>query len=321
MTSPTTPRAAPGLGRRRFLTIAAGIALAGPTLVGRSARAASLTRWHGSALGATASITLSHPEAEAIIARALAEIGRLEAIFSLHRPESALARLNRERSLAAPPFELLDCLGLCRAVHRATDGRFDPTIQPLWQLHAQRHAAGRAPTAAEIAQVLPRIGLDAVTLAADRVAFARPGMALTLNGVAQGYIADRVALLLAAEGLTDILVETGELRALGGRPEGGDWPVTLAAPDGATLGTLPLREMALASSAPLGTTFDQAGAAGHILDPRSGEPAAARWRLVSVTAPQAALADALSTAFCLLDAAAIDRALAAFPAARLAHLA
>jgi thiamine biosynthesis lipoprotein len=141
-------------------------------------------------------------------------------------------------------------------------------------------------------------------------------MALTLNGIAQGFIADRVAGLLAAEGLTDILVDTGELRALGSTPTGGDWPVDLA--DGA--GSLGLRDQALASSAPLGTVFDAAGTAGHILDPRSGATARPRFRLVSVTAPSAALADGLSTALCLMDRPQIDATLARFPAARLAYL-
>ncbi len=54
-------------------------------------------------------------------------------------------------------------------------------------------------------------------------------MALTLNGIGQGYVADRVAALLEAEGLTDILIDTGEFRALGGSPEGGEWPVRLEA--------------------------------------------------------------------------------------------
>ena len=105
-------------------------------------------------------------------------------------------------------------------------------------------------------------------------------MALTLNGIGQGYVADRVAALLEAEGLTNILIDTGEFRALGGHPQGGAWPVKLAQG-----GTVALRGRALATSAPLGTTFDQAGRIGHILDPRSGRPVAGVWQAVSVSAP------------------------------------
>src|SRR5690606_10429315 len=94
--------------------------------------------------------------------------------------------------------------------------------------------------------------------------------------------------------LTDILIDTGDLRALGGRPEGGDWPVRL--PSG---GVRPLRQAALATSAPLGTTFDQSGRDGHILDPLTGAPVRSPWRSVSIAAPSAGIADALATAACL----------------------
>lgn len=298
----------PGLTRRRFLSIsAAGAAV---TTAG-VAPAEPLRHWQGSALGARATITLAHPDGARIAARAFAEIDRLEDIFSLYRAGSALSRLNREGRLDAPPFELLECLGLCGAVHRATGGRFDPTVQPLWDLHARAHAAGPPPGAEDIARTLTSVGWDGVTLAPESVSL-RPGMALTLNGIAQGYIADRVVALLRAEGLSEVLVDTGEHHGLGG-----DWPVTLASDAGAE-GQVRLRDRALASSAPRGTVFDRAGAAGHILDPRTGRPAAPRWRLVSVTAPQAALADALSTAMVLMDSDSMRQALAAFPQARLA---
>ena len=134
-------------------------------------------------------------------------------------------------------------------------------------------------------------------------------MALTLNGIAQGYIADRVAGLLRARGLVDVLVDTGEIKALGRRADGTPWRAGIAMPDGTPVARRMLSGRALATSAPMATLLDAARGAGHILDPRTGEPAA-RWRLASVSAPRAALADALSTAFCLMDRPAIDRALA-----------
>ena len=141
-----------------------------------------------------------------------------------------------------------------------------------------------------------------------------PGMALTLNGIAQGFVADKVADLLRAEGLNRILIDTGELSALGPQPDGTPWPVTLDA--GA--GTLALADRALATSAPLGTVFDAAGTVGHILHPATGRPAPALWQIVSISAPSAALADALSTAGCLMTSrAAIVAAVSAFPSARL----
>ncbi len=274
------------------------------------ARAAPRHLWLGVALGARASIRLDHPQAEAIAARATAELARLEGIFSLYRDDSALVRLNALGRLDHPPAELLECLSLAGAVHAASGGAFDPTVQPLWALWARHASQGGRPEAADVARARALGSWSDVHLDAAAIRMA-PGMALTLNGIAQGFIADKVAALLAAEGLTDILIDTGEHRALGGQPDGADWPVTLA--QGGHLG---LRDRALATSAPLGTVFDGAGRLGHILNPQDGYPAVARWAGVSVTAPSAALADALSTAACLMpDRASIDDMTARFAGA------
>lgn len=302
------------LTRRRLIAISAALA-ALPAAAHADARTVRL--WTGQALGARASIRLDHPDGEAIAARVMAEIGRLEDILSLYRPQSALCRLNRAGHLAAPPFELLECLSLAGAVHRASGGRFDPTVQPLWALWAESAASGRRPDVRAVEAARRRTGWGKVELDAAAIALA-PGMALTLNGIGQGYVADRIAALLEAEGLTDILIDTGEFRALGGRPEGGGmsregWPVRLE-----TGGRVALRQRALATSAPLGTTFDQAGRDGHILDPATGMPAPATWRAVSISAPSAAIADALATAACLMpDSEAIVVMIGRFEGARL----
>ena len=296
------------LTRRRFLTVsAATIALAA------SARADTtpLHTWTGVALGARATIRIAHPDAAAICELAAAEIDRLEDVFSLYRRESSIMRLNASGQIDAPPAELLECLTLAGSVHRATGGLFDPTVQPLWALWAERASSGTRPTTFELAEARARGGWSDLRMDAARVSVA-PGMALTLNGIAQGYIADRVAALLASEGLTDILIDTGEHRAVGGHPDGGDWPIRLA--QGGGVG---LRNRALASSAPLGTVFDAEGRAGHILHPLTGDPALSVWRAVSVSAPSAALADALSTAACLaVDRAQIDKWLSGFAETR-----
>lgn len=297
--------------RRRFLTItaAAGAALALPA-------DAATTRWRGVALGAAASIALAHPEAPRLIAAARAEIDRLEDVFSLWRPGSALARLNAAGALDAPPFELVECLALADAVHSASGGAFDPTVQPLWAAHARAWAAGGPPAPAALAAALALTGWNGVAVSSGRIAMDRSGMALTLNGIAQGFIADRVARLLKAEGLDDVLIDTGEVVARGQDPAGAHWQAVL--PDGRRMA---LRDTALATSAPLGTVFDPAGTQGHILDPATGRPAPPRHRFVTVAAPSAALADALSTAACLLEPAALAASVAAFPQARIVAMA
>ncbi|WGW02596.1 FAD:protein FMN transferase [Tropicibacter oceani] len=297
--------------RRRFLAISAAAAM-----FPAPGRANPVYIWQGRALGAQATLRLAHPDAKAICTRVEAEISRLEDIFSLYRPDSALSLLNRSGVLDQPPFELLECLSLAGAVHKASQGRFDPTIQPLWSRYAESYARGTAPALADLQTARALTGWQGVTLDAARITL-RPGMALTLNGIAQGFVADQVAGMLAQMGLSNILIDTGEFRALGAQPDGSPWPVRLAAG-----GAVPLVARALATSAPLGTTFDEAASAGHILDPRTAAPAQAAWREITVSASTAALADALSTAACLYDTrAGIEACLARFDGANLEAIA
>jgi thiamine biosynthesis lipoprotein len=293
--------------RRRFLAISAA-AFALPA----AAQSPDIYTWSGIALGARATIRLSHADAPAIAARAAAEISRLEDVFSLYRADSVLSRLNRDSAISEPPFELLECLSLAGAVHRATGGLFDPTVQPLWAAYAEAAAQGLAPDAQALKQARSLTGWEGVHLDAADITL-RPGMALTLNGMAQGYIADRIAVMLADEGLTDILIDTGEFRALGQQPKGGAWPIKLAQG-----GEVALSARALATSAPLGTCFDTAGTLGHILNPKTGLTAPAHWRGISISAGSAALADGLSTAACLMESTdQILASLAAFQSCRL----
>jgi FAD:protein FMN transferase len=309
------------LSRRRFIAIAAGAAGMAlvPDLPGRAA--AGLTRWRGRALGADATITLAVPDgrrAQALIAAARAEIERLEAIFSLFRDDSVLSRLNRSGSLGNPPSDLVELLSLAGRVHRLTGGAFDPTVQPLFVAYANRFSrpqecvagGGEAMEAAR-----GRIGWQWIEFSPLQVRFSRPGMGLTLNGVAQGYVTDKVADLLHANGLQRVLVELGEIRALGDHPDGRPWKVSIAAPpgEGRRAGeTIELADRAIATSAPRGTTFDPDSVLGHILDPAIGRPGG-RWRQVSVLAATAAMADGLSTGFCLMERAAIEQALGNVP--------
>ena len=306
------------LTRRRFLAVSA--AAAGLPW-GAPARAGTF-RWRGVALGAPASIALAgldRAAAAGIAERLEAEIARLEGIFSLYRAGSELSRLNRAGRLEHPSHEMLELLDLARLVNETTGGAFDPTVQPFWRLHAQAAARNRAPAPAAMRAARQASGWRHVRVGAGLIRFARPGMALTLNGIAQGYIADRAAGLLRAAGLVDVLVDTGETRALGRRADGTPWRAAIVLPDGAPVARRLLSDRALATSAPLATLVDPGRGAGHILDPRTGEPAA-RWRLASVSAPRAALADALSTAFCLMDRRTVNAALARHPEAALEAL-
>jgi len=174
-------------------------------------------------------------------------------------------------------------------------------VQPLWALFAQNYSAGSAPSQKEIDTARAKLGWEKLSVSSEHVSFGKKGMSLTFNGVAQGYIADKVATLLRQEGVRDVLINTGEISAQGISPDGVAWPVSLA--DGSKV--LELSNASIATSAPNGTFFDQDGTVGHILDPRTGM-SGGKWPSLSVVDKSAARADGLSTAFCLMDREQID---------------
>jgi thiamine biosynthesis lipoprotein len=308
-----------GITRRRFFAISAAAA----ALPRTAFSAAPAIHWRGAALGAGASMTLAgvgKTEAAPLIARVLSEIDRLEAIFSLYRSGSSLSRFNRTGRLTSPPPEMLELLTLCGAIHHQTGGAFDPTIQPLWALHAEAAAVGRMPLDADIDMARARTGWAGLRFDTGSIISTRPGMTLTLNGIAQGYIADRISNLLRSEGMAGVLVDMGEIHAIGTRADGTPWRAGIATPqEGIRSDTVMLADRALATSAPYGTVLDRAGRVGHIVDPRTGLPGGL-WRQVSVSAPRAAVADGLSTAFCLMPRNLIERTVAAYPGARVEAL-
>jgi thiamine biosynthesis lipoprotein len=192
---------------------------------------------------------------------------------------------------------------------------FDPTVQPLWQCYAEHFATEGAsadgPAPGKLEEALRLVGWQNVRFGRDRVVFERRGMALTLNGVAQGYITDRVVDLLREAGVDSCLVDMGEIRTLGVHPDGRPWHVALRGPaaEAPPHGTIDLVNKAIATSGADGFKFDEAGRCNHLFNPATGLCADPE-RSITVVTTSAAAADALSTAFSLMDQGALRRALA-----------
>jgi len=308
MTSPQrTNTAASTCGRRRFLSIAA--AAAGVALLPGGLRAeggdVEPCVWRGVALGARASIRLLHPdraEARRLIGLAVRELERLEAIFSLYRLDSAVVELNRAGRLPDPPIELVELLARAGEISRASGGAFDVTVQPLWRRYRDHFAASGTDVLPQVSDLMPLVDWRGVRVEPREISFARQGMAITLNGIAQGYVTDRIADLLRRNGVERTLLDLGETRTVGDRGAGRPWRVGVADPADPvrSLATLDCFDRAVASSGGYGTVFDRAGRYSHLIDPRTGRTAPVL-RGITVTAPDATLADALSTAFSVMD--------------------
>lgn len=304
------------VGRRRLLLMAAVLPLAA-WRIQQGAEAAPL-RWQGMALGAPASLMLHHggdtAGAQAALEATLAELSRLEAMFSLFRADSVLSQLNRAGRIDQAPPEFMALLRTALNMAALSNGVFDPSIQPLWNLYFEHFVVSAntmPPPAEKVALARTLVDWRGVQLAGTTVTLTRPGMGLTLNGVAQGFITDRCSEVLRAHGFSHMLVDMGEPRAVAAKPDGSAWQIGLADPrePSRALHTLSVFDQAVATSGGYGTMLDAAGLYTHLINPHTGRTAPAL-ESVTVVATTATQADTLSTALALIPNSDVSTRLA-----------
>ncbi len=294
--------------RRRAITILA--AAAGlPLLMKANAAQARLVRWEGTTLGAPSTIQLfaaDEAKARAALTAAQDELARLEAMFSIYRADSALSALNRDGKLDDAPAEFVELVAHAKSLAAISDGAFDPTIQPVWQLYFSHFTAANpdpnGPAQRDIDAALALVDWKGIEIdaASRRVSLAKPGMALTLNARAQGYITDKVADVLRAHGFSQMLVDMGEPRAMEAKPDGSAWHIGIANPADNTkaITSVDVVNKCVSTSGGYGTIFDEAGKFTHIIDPKTGRTAPAELG-VTVIAGNATIADGLATTLIL----------------------
>jgi thiamine biosynthesis lipoprotein len=308
--------------RRRAIRIVAAAAGLPLLVAGVRATAAKerFFRWQGEVLGAAAELTLWHWDealARRTILKTRAEIERHERIFSLYRDDGEISRLNRDGVLANPAPELVALIQESQRLGALSGGAFDITVQPLWRVYEEhfwsrrRVAPDIAARALEVARTL--VDYRAVETSSARIAFARAGMAITLNGIAQGFVTDRVADMLRHEGFAQAVVDLGEMRALGRHPEGRPWRLGIkdAREASRVARTVEVADAALAVSGGYGTAFEPSGRFHHIFDPATGASASAVAD-AAVIAPRATAADGLSTAIYVAGEAKAPKLLSAY---------
>jgi FAD:protein FMN transferase len=249
---------------------------------------------------------------------ALAEADRLDAAWSVYRDDSAVAMINRRAAggTARVDDELFALLARAHDLWKRTEGAFDITTMALSRCWGFLVRDGRVPDPAEIATARARVGLQHVTLdaAARTVHFAAPGLEINLGAIGKGAAVDAIAARLARHGVHHALVSAAgsSARAIGGREGGFTVDVTSPLVD-RPLARLRLRRGALGTSGVGRQAIVADGRRfGHVIDPRTGWPAAGVVSASVVTA-DAATADALSTAMLIGGAPLAERYCARHP--------
>jgi FAD:protein FMN transferase len=254
--------------------------------------------------------------ARAGIAEALARTRRIHDVMSLFDPASQVSRLNAAGVLHDPDEHLVRVLEFARRMAESSDGAFDMTVQPLWQLFAACSERGRLPDAREIAEARELVDASAVQVSARRISLARPGMAVTLNGIAQGYAADLALAALRELGVHDAIVDTGEFGAEGERAPRQAWTLGVRHPRNADAlaATVAMDGRFVATSGDYATAFSADFLHHHIFDPRTGD-SPTRWSCVVVAARTGIEADALTKPMMVLEPARARDVLARFAGA------
>ena len=301
--------------RRRFLKIiglASIGAISGTALVKLTKEdILKKVTWQGIALGSPAEINIYHPnqkEAEDILSESHKQLVQLENLFSIYRENSQLSMLNKNGYLENPHPDMLALLNLSKKYAEITNGAFDVTVQPLWNLYNETFIkTNKPPLESEIEKTLSLVDWRSITVSKNLINYEKKGMSSTLNGIAQGYITDNISEHLINSGINNTLVQLGEYRGIGEHPDGRPWRLLLSNPEHTdSIGQIEFTNAAVATSAGLGTPFDLTGKHHHIFDPKNGYNAN-NYLQVSVTSKTAAEADALATAFLILNRKASEK--------------
>jgi len=305
-----------GLDRRSFLKLSGllGLGVASVTAVPVATEAVSFNKKMVKvsktrlAMGSFVCMTLLHPsrdQAEEAMEAAFSEINRLSGLLSRYDHASAVYDLNAHGRLAGLPPEVSQVVASSLHYHKLTGGYFDVTVKPVVDLFQQKMGGEKKiqPTDAEIHDLLKLVDARNIEFKDHSVSFKAQGMGVTLDGIAVGYIVDRVSEFLLSRGVRNHLVNaSGDIRTRGAKEDGKPW--TVAIQDPWKRKTYPdmvhLGDGAISTSGNYEIYYDQEKMFHHIVNPKTG------YSPVEVTsgtikANTCMEADALATALCVMS--------------------
>ncbi len=246
-------------------------------------------------------------QANQFVNMAFDEVTRIEHLISDWIPTTQISKVNQQAGISAVKvdLEVFELVERALKISKLTDGAFDisyASMDKIWKFDGSMKTM---PTEEAIKKSVAKVGYEHILLDANNttIFLEKEGMKLGLGGIGQGYIADKIKVLLQKNGCTSGLVNvSGDINTWGKQPSGADWSVGIVNPmnKNKVFATFPLYDSAVETSGSYEKYVTFNGKRySHIIDPRTGYPATGIVS-VSVFAKQTELADALATGIFVL---------------------
>jgi len=253
-------------------------------------------------MGTFVSMTLIHgsrDQAEEAMGKAFEEIDRLTGLMTRFDAGSPVGLLNRDGILRDAPDEVRSVVGSSLDFYRVSKGCFDISVAPIVDLFKEQLGKGAylPPTETEIHDLLTRVDATRIEMKGRTIRFNKSGMAITLDGIAKGYIVDRAADVLAGHRIGNFLINAGgDIRTKGHKKGGRPWTIAIQDPHKKKHypDIIHMNDGAIATSGNYEVYFDKEKLFYHIVNPRTGYSPRTDTS-VSIKAPTTMEADALST--------------------------
>lgn len=304
------------INRRSFLKLSGmlGVGLASSAVIPFTAEAVRFNRKMHKvsrtrlAMGTFVSMTLIHPSrdmAEEAMGQAFEEIDRLTRLMSRFDETTAVAQLNNEGFLTDVPPEVAKVIARSLYYYRLSHRAFDISVKPVVDLFKEKFALPKntPPTESELARVLKLVGSDKIEFNGQGISFKRPGMGITLDGIAKGYIVDMASKVLSRHKIKNHLINAGgDIKTMGSRQDRKPWTVAIQDPQKKRRypDAIHMTDGAVATSGNYEVYFDREKMFHHIVDPGTGRSPELSIS-VSVLAHTAMDADALSTSVFVMN--------------------
>lgn len=244
------------------------------------------------------SLTAYGSNSEEAVNKAVQEINRLDAMFSVGNADSDVTKLN-ENGSGEVSEETAFIMNRAMQVSEKTNGAFDITIYPLMELWGFTTKNYRVPESSEIAEALKGVSYTNVSVNGQQVALTG-GSSIDLGGIAKGYTSSRVIQIMKDCGIEHAIVNLGgNVQVLGTKTDGSDWRVAIQNPasENSYLGILSTTDKAVITSGGYERYFEQDGQVyHHIIDTQTGYPSDSDLTSVTIVHSDGTTADALSTA-------------------------